>query len=307
MDTKVNHALVGLFVILLGAAGAFAVIWLGAGGPREDYVGYRVYIRESVAGLLVDAPVKYRGVDVGRVHSIELDPDNLEQVRLLLEIKEGSIIKEDATATLESQGLLGIYYINLTGGSADAPVLTARPGEEYPVIPSRPSLFGRLEDVVTGLSKSVGETTERINRLLGDKNVEAFSESLENIRTLSRNLAGKSADIADSLEDFGVILENFRTTSANLPPLVEQMERSIQAVERMTGDLSRITKLVDETVRTTGDDVQHFTGQSLPEVSAIIVELRQTSENLRHITEGLSRDPSNILFGGPKPESGPGE
>src|SRR5687768_1056923 len=111
MDRKVNHALVGLFVILLGAAGAMAVIWLGAGISDEETVGYLVYVPESVAGLEKGAQVKYRGVDVGSVREIALDPNNLEQVRVLLEIKKGTVVKEDATATMESQGLLGVYYV----------------------------------------------------------------------------------------------------------------------------------------------------------------------------------------------------
>lgn len=307
MDKQFNHAAVGLFVLLLSAAAIVAIIWLSAGRPHEEYLPYEVYIQESVAGLNKGAPVKYRGVDVGRVKSIELDPHNLELVRVLLDIQKGTIIKEDATATMETQGLLGIYYINLTGGSAAAPPLTAKAGQDYPVIPNRPSIFGRVEDVVSKLSTSIEGTMASINRLLSDDNVRSLSSTLGDVSSLTREVAKHSGDIDTGLENVRVILGNFRQTSEGLVPLIQQMQRSVGAVEQMTSDLSKIVTVINDKVRTTGEDVQHFTGQSLPEVSATIVELRQTSENLRNITEQLSRDPAAVLFGTHKQAPGPGE
>jgi len=122
METKVNTALVGAFVLALGAALVAGVLWLAAGGGfQEKPTLYLALVGESVSGLNVNAPVKYRGVDVGRVRAIRLDPENPEQVRLLFAIDRGTPIKEDTEAVLKTQGLTGIAYVELDGGTLALP------------------------------------------------------------------------------------------------------------------------------------------------------------------------------------------
>jgi len=84
MAQKSSFVLVGLFVLVLGIGLVAGILWLTTGGPPKDYDYYRVYMTESVSGLSVDAAVKYKGVNVGRVRDISLDPENPEQVRILL-------------------------------------------------------------------------------------------------------------------------------------------------------------------------------------------------------------------------------
>jgi phospholipid/cholesterol/gamma-HCH transport system substrate-binding protein len=121
METKVNYAVVGAFVLLLGVALVGGVLWLASGGAfQKGYVLYTAVVQESVAGLNVNAPVKYRGVDVGVVRDIQLDPQNPEQVRLTLAMARGTPIKQDTVAVLKTQGLTGIAYMELSGGSPGA-------------------------------------------------------------------------------------------------------------------------------------------------------------------------------------------
>ncbi|MCS6896850.1 MAG: MlaD family protein, partial [Nitrospira sp.] len=168
MEPKVNYILVGSFVAILGAAALIGVLWLGKMDYRGAYDRYEAYFRESVAGLSEDSTVKYRGVDVGRVRSISLNPDNPEEVRLILDIARGTPIKTDTVAVLETQGLTGLATINLTGGSRDAPPLVAQEGQPYPVIKTGPSpLFFRLD--------------EAISRLLSDKGLTNLLASLESL------------------------------------------------------------------------------------------------------------------------------
>jgi phospholipid/cholesterol/gamma-HCH transport system substrate-binding protein len=139
MEPKVNYILVGSFVAFLGAAVLVGILWLGKTDYRGSYDRYEAYMRESVAGLSVDSTVKYRGVDVGRVKTIVLNPNNPEEVLLTLDIMRGTPIKIDTIAVLETQGLTGLATVNLTGGSRDAPSLQAQDGQAYPVIKTGPS------------------------------------------------------------------------------------------------------------------------------------------------------------------------
>jgi len=122
VDDKVNYALVGIFVLGLGAALVVAVLWLAAGiDTQKKYEPYQSVIKESVAGLSIAAPVKYMGVDVGKVSEIAIDPQNSRQVRVKFLIERGTPIKQDTEAVMKSQGLTGIAYIELSGGSVGAP------------------------------------------------------------------------------------------------------------------------------------------------------------------------------------------
>ena len=163
MEPKVNYLVVGLFVAVLGATILAGILWLGKTDYRGAYERYEAYMRESVAGLSVDSTVKYRGVDVGRVREIALNPDNPEEVRLTLDISRGTPIKTDTIAVLETQGLTGLATINLTGGSREAPPLQALEGQAYPVIKTGPSLMFRLDDAISRLLSEKG-----LSKLLAD-------------------------------------------------------------------------------------------------------------------------------------------
>src|SRR5512134_3044553 len=141
MDTKVNYVIVGTFVAILGAAALAVFLWLGKSDYRGVYDRYYADMRESVAGLSVNSTVKYRGVEVGRVKDIVLNPENPEEVRLTLDILHTAPIKTDTVAVLETQGLTGLATVNLTGGSRDAQKLEPAPGQEYPIIKTGSSLF----------------------------------------------------------------------------------------------------------------------------------------------------------------------
>lgn len=188
METKVNYAAVGAFVLVLSCLLIAGVLWLATGGAvRQQYDTYLALVGESVAGLNLNAPVKYRGVDVGRVREIALDSGNPQQVRLVFAIERGTPIKEDTEAVLKTQGLTGIAYVELDGGSASSPPLRAVSPALYPSIRTRPSLAARLENLSTTLMAKLDATSGGINRLLSEPNVAAFSNTLADLSTLARN------------------------------------------------------------------------------------------------------------------------
>ena len=197
MEPKVNYIVVGAFVVLLGTAVLAGILWLGKTDLRDAHDRYDAYMRESVAGLSVDSTVKYRGVDVGRVKAIALNPDNPEEVRLSLDILRGTPIKTDTIAVLETQGLTGLARINLTGGSRDAPPLQAQPGQEYPVIKTGPSLFFRLDEAISRLLSEKGLT-----KLLSDLDqlAKAASEVIdEENRTRLKQTLKDLSDVAQTV------------------------------------------------------------------------------------------------------------
>ncbi len=308
MEEKINFAIVGVFVLALGAALIAGVLWLSSGGAyRRAYDTYQTYMHESVSGLSRDAPVRYRGVEVGRVRRMALAPGNVELVQLTLDIERGTPVKQDTVAVLRVQGLTGIAYVELSGGSQDSPPLQAREGEAYPVIRSGPSLMVRLDSAVTTLLGNLNHTSERVSALLDEGNRREFTQTLADLRILARTLAARSATIDAGLTNAARTLDNTARVSADLPRLLERLQKSADGFDRMSSEISRAGASVSTDVAGTRADLRETTDELAPEVRALVSELRETTGSLRRFSEQLERNPSVLLYGKPAAKRGPGE
>ena len=303
-----NYAVVGAFVLVLGAALIAAVLWIASGGTlAKKYDLYLAIENESVAGLNLNAPVKYNGVAVGKVSDIALDPANPEQVRLTFAIERGTPIKEDTVATLKVQGLTGIAYIELAGGAQTSPPLRATAAEPYPVIRTTPSLAARLENVLSTVLAKLDSTSNNVNALLSDANRAAFTSALTDIATLARTLAARKDTIDTGLRDAARTFDHSARASAQFGPTLDRIDRAADSVEKMGNEVARAGNNAARTVDTVGADVQHFTADTLPELQRLLGELSVLSTSLRRLSEQTERNPSSLLRGrSPVPE-GPGE
>lgn len=304
MEEKVNFVVVGVFVLALTAALIGGVLWLSSGKSyRASYDIYQTYMQDSVAGLNLNAPVRYRGVEVGRVQKIMLAPGNVEQVQLTLAIEHGIPVKVDTVAILQAHGLTGIAYIELTGSGRDSAPLQAGPKDRYPVIKSGPSLMTRLDSAVTTLLNNLNRTSENLNAVLDDDNRRAVKSTLADLAVLSRTLAARSGTIDAGLVDAAHTLKNTSRLSDELPQLAQRIQRSADAFERMSNELAR----AGASANTTLDNAQQFSASTLPEVHQLVLELRDLTASLRRVSDQLEQDPGVLLRGKPKTPPGPGE
>ncbi len=308
MEAKFNFAVVGAFVLLLGTALIGGVLWLTSGRYYgKSYDTYLAYLTESVSGLNVNAPVKYRGVDVGFVRGIVLNPANVEEVQLTLSIQRDTPVKQDTVATLQTQGLTGIAYVELMGGRKESPPLVAKPGDSYPVIRSGPSLFARLDTSVTVLVEKATRALDNINAVLDEENRRAISQTLADLRVVSHTLAARSATVDAALADAGRTTANAARFTAELPALVQRIERSADAFDRMTQSLASAGTSAGQLVEGSRGEVAQFTGETLPEVRQLIAELREVTSTLRRTTSELERNPGTLVWGRQPAKRGPGE
>jgi len=308
METKVNTALVGAFVLALGAALVAGVLWLAAGGGfQEKPTLYLALVGESVSGLNVNAPVKYRGVDVGRVRAIRLDPENPEQVRLLFAIDRGTPIKEDTEAVLKTQGLTGIAYVELDGGTLASPPLRASAPGELPVIRTKASLTARLENVLTTVLAKLDATSETINKILSDDNLSSLKSTLADLSAVAGTLAANQGAIDAALANAARTFDNSARASAQLGPVVAQVGRSAEAFERMSNETATASANAGKTVDALGADMKRFTGETLPELERLLSELNVLSASLRRLSEKIEGSPGGLLWGRRPVPPGPGE
>ncbi|MFT6924793.1 MAG: phospholipid/cholesterol/gamma-HCH transport system substrate-binding protein [Psychromonas sp.] len=292
MESKINYTIVGLFVVILTAALLSATFWLTRQYGQQTYDSYFVHLTESVAGLNIDAAVKYRGVDVGSVVKIGLKADNPEVVVLLLKILQDIPIKTDTTAALNFYGITGLAYIELKGIDQNAALLK-RENNTIPVIPSRPSTLKRIDQSLSQLAEKSIETLENINLLLGHKNIKnvelLLSESKELLKDLRVQLEG-----IHRLVDNGVAMENQVAATA------EKISAASTSIKRMADNLDN---------NSTGLSQEMTRGMrtNFSALNQLLGDLDILTGSLQATLQGIKDSPADLLFKRTQPTPGPGE
>ena len=315
MEDKVNYALVGGFVLALGAALVAAVLWLAAGATTQKrYDPYQAIVTESVAGLNIDAPVKYLGVDVGKVREIGIDPQNSSQVRLKFLIERGTPIKQDTVAVLKTQGLTGIAYVELNGGSAASPPLVATAESPIPTIRSKPSLSARLENVFTTVLASLDRTSANLNAVLDAENRAVLKKALADIGTVAHTLAAQQGAIGAGIANAARTASNTARASAQLGPVIDKLGPAIEriavsadAVEKMAKAAGSAASSAGRAADGAGSAVQQLSAETLPELDRLLAEANRLAVSMRSLSEQTERNPASLLRGGPVLPPGPGE
>ena len=176
METDKHYFFEGLFIIVFFIAAAIFAVWLGSPGHHDDVV-YRIHFPDSVSGLTVGDPVKFRGVDAGTVKSIIVDPDNARLVLVDVRLRKETPVKTDTRASLTLKGITGVVFIELNGGDPAAKsLLAATPPEKVPEIlsektglkamiddlPKLVAKFTAIEDQVKKVVTGVGSLTDKV-------------------------------------------------------------------------------------------------------------------------------------------------
>lgn len=272
MDTKVNYAIVGTFVIFLISAIILAIIWLSSGLNVENYSTYQVNMQEAVTGLSIDATVEYNGVNVGSVKKIALHPDDPQSVELLLNIKNDTPVTYGTIATLATRGLTGITYIALKDKGQDLRPLQALKGQNYPIIKAGPSLLLQLNTALQRLTDSLGLVGDTFKNLFDQQNLQSIKDTLVNMREITGNLAANNKRLND-------ILINTSIASQRLPSLIQSSQQTLRA----------------------------FENQTLPQTNHIISNLDTITNNLTGLSDEIRDNPSMLIRGKQPRPLGPGE
>jgi len=247
---------------------------------------------ESVAGLSTDASVKYRGVDVGTVDHMDINPQNSEEVELLLRIKHGTPIKVDTKAKLKSFGITGLTFIELTGGGKDAPLLK-KTGDAIPVIPAIPSTFAQIDEALKELTEKSSLALEKFDQLLSRENLDNIAVILSETKMLAKDIRGQLQGF-HKVVDNGVIME-LRMTEA-----FAQVEAASVSVKKMADSLEKNYADVGQNM---GRDVR----RSLDSLNQLLYDLDILASDMQDTLQAIKASPSDLLFKHSRPKPGPGE
>jgi phospholipid/cholesterol/gamma-HCH transport system substrate-binding protein len=307
METRSNHILVGGVVLALIAAVLAFIIWLSQVSGEENKQ-YDIFFRQAVDGLARGSAVSFSGVPVGTVQQIALEPKTPEFVRVRIEVRTDTPILQGTTATIEGVGFTGVSQIQLDGAVRGASPITQAGPYGVPVIPAKPGGFAQLLNSAPELLNRVSTLTERLTELLSDRNQNTISDILENVETMSQNLADRSPEIAATLAEariairqagnaadrFGQVAGSAdRLMNEEGRPVIRDLRNTIQAAEQSMENLNA-------TIGDARPGVQALTKQTIPEVGQLVRDLRATTESLRSVTERLDREGALSILQGQK-------
>jgi phospholipid/cholesterol/gamma-HCH transport system substrate-binding protein len=277
METKANYVAVGVFVLGCTFALVLAVLWLAGAQYREEFTLYSVRFQGAVTGLGPGTVVRYNGIDVGTVQDVLPDAQDPRITNATLRVDPAIRPRQNSTASLESQGLTGIPHVEISGGTPDSPFLTVQPGQDYPLIPYRPSAIQRLTQSTPQLLERLNNMADRGNDLLTDENREAFRALLANLRDLSASLNAQTQNLERSID--GVV--------ADLDETSDRFEQAMASADLAAQEVATLARDTDAVIKR----------GAIAEMNQLVGEARALVSSLTRLTSELERQPTQLLFG----------
>lgn len=307
MESKTNYTIVGIVVLVLAAGLLSAALWLSVGLNKKTYHTYTVYLHEAATGLSNDSAVKFNGVQVGFVKEIKLNKNDPRQVEILLSIEEGTPVTTSTSATLISQGITGIAYVGLSAGSSELTPLEKMPGEPYPVIPAKPSLFNQLDSILKEVSENVNKVSNQAQMIFNEQNSTYIKNSLANMERFSNVIAENSENINRSLKNTDVFLANMSKVSKDFPEILKELKIGVARFNNLAADMSAAGNNVSKTMIAGKHAVNKISNQTIPPAVTLLRRLNDIAANLEKVSNDMRQNPSVVIRGTTPPRRGPGE
>ncbi|MDY0212169.1 MAG: MlaD family protein [Desulfuromonadaceae bacterium] len=303
MEPKAHHVLIGLFVVVSAGAALLFALWLSDSDKSRDYANYVVCFGQAVSGLAEGNSVLYSGIKVGDVVKLGLDSSDPRNVRAEIRVYKEIPVKEDTTASLTLVNITGSMSIQLSGGTPQSKLLRSET-DNPAIIRADPSPLSSLLASGEDMVKGVGLLLNNANSLFSQENVEAVSQILANLETVSTEISGQTGAVAEMLHSVEraanqteETLAGFTEVGSLTQSLLEgdgaralaSARHSMDNLNAVTADIHRLLNEHD------GSLAQGFKG--LGEISPVMRELRTTLENLSRITRHIEENPTEFIIG----------
>jgi phospholipid/cholesterol/gamma-HCH transport system substrate-binding protein len=305
METRANYVAVGAFVLAIIFLAFVAVLWLGSSEYGEQAKRYYIFFRGSVAGLNKGSQVQYNGIPVGRVADIRVDPDNLEQIQVTVEINTRIVdIKSDARAFLDASILNNIATIQIRGGTQEASDLVAEPPHRYPVIKAGRSELEEVKASLPELLADLKETTHSLNLLLDENNRQAVADTLQNLRTITGAFVGPAkavSDVVDNADKAVIELKSFfhsvDQSYTERGGLKDQLSQTLTDADRLAKNLGETGRQLQQVIAENRPGLRNFTQNTMSQVSDLVSDLQRFTAGLTRFVSEVERNPTRLLFG----------
>ena len=304
MENRSYAIAVGLFTLVLGAGVVFIVLWFSGDTEKRDV--YRLESRFAVTGLNLQAPVRFRGVEVGRVESIAFEGKGARSIVIAVSIKSDTPITRGTYAQLGSQGVTGLAYVILDD-DGDKPERLSPADSEKTRIPVRQSFFDEVAGSGKTLVADANEVARRLRALLDEKNQAQLMRTLSGLETATHGIADVARKLDPAIRNMPAVTEEARKAFARADTLLANMNTLTTELVQRVDTLERVSKSAEQV----GGAAQSLSGaavsDTLPRINALLEELARNSRNLDRLLVELSEQPASLVFGRPGVAPGPGE
>lgn len=304
MESESRYALVGAFALTMLVAGALFTLWLGKVSFDQEYVQYEVEFKGPVRGLSKSAEVRFNGIKVGEVTNLgldKMDPDNL--VIAQIKVFKETPVKADSYAQLEPQGITGLSYIQIYGGSHNSPPLTKKPGLALPRIPSHQAQLEGILSQGEDMILAGNEVLARINKILDEKTITNISTIIDDVRTLTDRLAAEETLFSDvhqavrSANEAAIAVQALAQSGQKLVDgdggkLVTDLDAAVVQIKAAS---TKANALIDRI----SDPLGRFSEDGLNELTLALSDLRALTQALQRVVEEVDRNPGEFITGEP--------
>ena len=311
MENKSHALAAGIFVLLLLSLLIALAVWL-----TRDSRQLRIYelsSTEAVSGLQAQASVRFKGVNVGKVTAIGLDPQTRGQVLIRIAIDERTPITGSTFATLGFQGVTGLAFVQLDDSGESTASIDA--GAQAPArIPMRPGLLSKLSDRGVNILAQLDETARRVNLLLAPANQQYLMAALASLDQAAASIKQLSAEsgrlLPQLVQDADATLKTMKDASVRVGESADEARRSARAfrtvTERMNVEGGTLDQLAvgSATLANTG---QSLTSATLPRVNRALEDAARSARQLSRTAGTLGDNPQSLIFGNAPITPGPGE
>jgi phospholipid/cholesterol/gamma-HCH transport system substrate-binding protein len=280
METKANYVAVGAFVLICVLGVVVTLLWLAGVQYSQEYEYYQTSFKGPVTGLGNGTTVRYNGIDVGRVTDLHFDPADPQMVVAMLQVKPSLHIRRDSEASIESQGLTGGSYVEISGGTRKSDELKPTAPGQIPFIKSKPSTLQQLEQSAPELFDKLNHAADKINVLLSPDNLKNLSGVLGNLNATTANLNKLTTPLANDGAEIDALIKNLHQVSANLGPTLKDTDAALNKFGKFS------------------DDADGFiNGEGLSQLGDLLREARGLVGSLTRLSNELDRQPTQLLFG----------
>jgi phospholipid/cholesterol/gamma-HCH transport system substrate-binding protein len=306
VEREANYLAVGSFVLLVLVMGVLFVYWYSDSREHHDYARYEIYFDGSISGLSEGGPVRYLGVDVGRVERIVIDPRAANRVQVVADIDATTPISPQTLAQLSLQGVTGVLYIDLRQERETdnaRRILAAVPSERYPVIRSEHSDLDSLLSSLPSLAAHLNELVDRGSEVLSDANIRSLNRIVGNLDKATAGLPSSARELDNLLASLQTSTQEARSLISEIHgPAVSASTELLAVVQKLraTGDnLERASGKLDAFISDNRGELSGFVQQTLPQVEALLRDSREAAQQIRELSSSLRENPSRLIYQAP--------
>jgi phospholipid/cholesterol/gamma-HCH transport system substrate-binding protein len=300
MFERTNDLAVGVF-ILVGALVLVAVgFWIGGVGQTVPMSRYTIIFERDVNGLSEGSPVRYMGVDVGQVTTIQLFRTQDTAIEVRIEVAASTPVDSGTYASLGYQGITGVAFINLAGEPGMQGRLAAAAGQDSPVIRTRDVGIAALLNAGPEVLAQVNNILDDAGLLFSDKNLGAATQILENLDQITGALAEQRRDLAilparmnESLDKLQIALEGVVEFTEEAKP---ELLAAAQNLRQTTDKLVNVTGRVEHWLVENDAAIDSFLASGIGEMAALISDTREAMRELEKLGAEVRDNPSRVIY-----------